>query len=561
MKIINIYWPLFILVVAIILLNRTLLSQGIPDTHDGNSHVARIANYYLAFRDGHFPIRWAPNLNYKYGYPVFQYHYQTPYFAAVLFYKIGFTLEQSYKLVYFIFSILAALTMFWWLKQHLSKLPALIGTLLYISAPPFIYQIFVRGAFGEFVAWCLLPLLFLCVNKFSISAQNKRFDILWFILGTISTALLVISHIMLTTFGLTFVFIYGLILDSSNNIKKFMVYVAMFLLGLGLSAFFLLPAILESKFVTFSSVALTKSFTDHFLYLSQFFYSPWDYGYSVAGPKDTMSFMLGFASIFLVLILFIYLTIQFKFKKSTLLEFIKKEKLILYFLFFTLLSIFFMTNASVDIWNLFHYLWKIQFPWRLLVIPTFSLATLGAITVSKINNQYLNYIVLVICFVQIFLYAKPGKIMHLTDYEYFEFPFTSSVNNELLPNDFNMYRNIAYTFQVKDINNLAKINIENWITTKHRYSVESTASANIVERLAYMPGWETTVDGKITNINTRNPDYPGLPNFELKPGKHLVETTLTENTFAKKTGDYITLFSFSILLIISLVGIKNRYVK
>ena len=89
MKIINIYWPLFILVVAIILLNRTLLSQGIPDTYDGNSHVARIANYYLAFRDGHFPIRWAPNLNYKFGYPVFQYHYQTPYFAAALFYKIG----------------------------------------------------------------------------------------------------------------------------------------------------------------------------------------------------------------------------------------------------------------------------------------------------------------------------------------------------------------------------------------------------------------------------------------------------------------------------------------
>ena len=35
---------------------------GLPVTHDGENHVARFAQYYLALKQGQFPPRLAPTL-------------------------------------------------------------------------------------------------------------------------------------------------------------------------------------------------------------------------------------------------------------------------------------------------------------------------------------------------------------------------------------------------------------------------------------------------------------------------------------------------------------------
>ena len=50
-----ILWPLF-------------SNPGFPYTHDGQNHLARLSNYYLALKQGQFPPRWAPNLDAGLGY-------------------------------------------------------------------------------------------------------------------------------------------------------------------------------------------------------------------------------------------------------------------------------------------------------------------------------------------------------------------------------------------------------------------------------------------------------------------------------------------------------------
>ena len=47
-----------------------LLHSGLPITHDGQDHVARIANFYENLSDGNIIPRWAPNLNCGYGHPI-----------------------------------------------------------------------------------------------------------------------------------------------------------------------------------------------------------------------------------------------------------------------------------------------------------------------------------------------------------------------------------------------------------------------------------------------------------------------------------------------------------
>ncbi len=40
-----------------------LLNPGLPITHDGQDHIARIANFYQNLEEGNIIPRWAGNLN------------------------------------------------------------------------------------------------------------------------------------------------------------------------------------------------------------------------------------------------------------------------------------------------------------------------------------------------------------------------------------------------------------------------------------------------------------------------------------------------------------------
>ena len=76
---------LVVLVFACVCFLRQLWLPGFPYTHDGENHLARIANYAVALRQGQFPPRWAPSFWAGYGYPVFNFNYPLLNIAAVPF--------------------------------------------------------------------------------------------------------------------------------------------------------------------------------------------------------------------------------------------------------------------------------------------------------------------------------------------------------------------------------------------------------------------------------------------------------------------------------------------
>jgi len=66
------------------------------------------------------------------------------------------------------------------------------------------------------------------------------------------------------------------------------------LLGVGLAAIFLLPALLETRYVNVAQwTSAYYDFRRHFVYFFQLFSPFWGFGYSDAGPRDAMSFQLG----------------------------------------------------------------------------------------------------------------------------------------------------------------------------------------------------------------------------------------------------------------------------
>src|SRR3990167_9100850 len=145
-----------------------LLTPGLPVTHDGQDHVARIANFYLSLSEGNVIPRWANNLNWGYGHPILMFLYPLPSYLASVFHFLGLSLVDSVKAVFGFSYILSGLFMFLWLRNFLGKFPAMVGAIIYLYAPYRFVDLFVRGAIGEHVAFIFVPAICYFLLKLSL---------------------------------------------------------------------------------------------------------------------------------------------------------------------------------------------------------------------------------------------------------------------------------------------------------------------------------------------------------------------------------------------------------
>ena len=73
---------------------------GVFASHDGTSHLVRLAQYLPLLADGQFPPRFATILLGHLGYPIFIFSYHLPFMLGSLFSGLGFNLTNSLKLVF-----------------------------------------------------------------------------------------------------------------------------------------------------------------------------------------------------------------------------------------------------------------------------------------------------------------------------------------------------------------------------------------------------------------------------------------------------------------------------
>jgi hypothetical protein len=86
-------------------------TRDLPHTSDGGVQIPRMAAFYTSVVDGHFPVRWAGNLNYGYGMPLFNFIYHTPFFLSTALIALGLPLVFSFKLLLFISFLLSGIFM------------------------------------------------------------------------------------------------------------------------------------------------------------------------------------------------------------------------------------------------------------------------------------------------------------------------------------------------------------------------------------------------------------------------------------------------------------------
>ena len=353
-----------------------IIKPGYFPMHD-DTQIVRVNQMYQALRQGQFPVRFVEGLGYGYGYPIFNFYNPLPYYFGAFFMFLNLDAITATKIMFIFPIILSGLTMFFLAKKYFSQLSALVSSLFYIYTPYHAVQIYVRGAVAEYWAYAFSPLLILALLN-----QQK-------LLAGLALALLILSHnltalMIIPIIGILF-FIKLFFLKSKSSFVYYLLQVG--LIGLGLSAFFWLPALLEKGLTQVDlMLANQTSPLDHFIFPYQLWTSLWRFGGSVFGIKDGMSFMVGKLHLIFSLL---SLPIIFIYPKLT-----KKLKLFLLFSFSCLFFSFFMIfPLSYSIWSNFRILDFIQFPWRWLIFITFFTSILTGFSFNyfeTIAKKYIN---------------------------------------------------------------------------------------------------------------------------------------------------------------------------
>jgi hypothetical protein len=537
----NIY--LILLIILSLLPVIALFFPGFPITHDGQDHVARIANFYKSLTEGNLIPRWGGNLNWGYGHPILEFLYPLPSYIASALHLIGLSLVDSVKIVFTLGMTLSFVFMYLWLSQFNSKYAALFGAVLYTYAPYRFVETYVRGDIGENLAFAFIPLVLYFMHKL-----YKKPDLIYVLLGSISLALLILSHNAISLMVTPFIFLYALILILNSKKRKELVikFGLQILLGFTLSVFFWLPALLEGKY-TLRNIVTKGGYLDRFVDLKSIIWGSWSYGI-------TGQFTVQFGPFQWLAILLSPLTL-IKFKKYS-----EKYLLSLLLIFYTLVSIFLMFSVSDFIWSRIILLQNFQFPWRFLGLIIFTTPVLAALVIDlfpkKINTKYLVLgLTLIILLISSF-YWKPRAYQQKPESFYTGIYDSTTDTGESAPIWSVRFMEERPKAHLEVVDGKAEILELERKTNYHKYKITVLDKTLFKENTLYFPGWKIYANGVNQNIEFQNMTYRGVMLFSLDKGEYVAEAVYKE-TKLRLISDILSLFSLIVIIFL----IVFRFVK
>ncbi|MBI3576778.1 hypothetical protein HY086_01930 [Candidatus Gottesmanbacteria bacterium] len=484
-----------------------LVSPGFFSMHD-DTQVGRVVAMGKALKDGQFPVRWVSDLGYGYGYPIFNFYGPLPYYVGGSLYVLGLDGLTATKIMLAIGMLLPSVTMFLFVRSITGFLPALVASVLYAYAPYHAVQLYVRGAVGELWTLIFYPLL-------ALGAFRK--SVFW---GSIGLAGTILSHTLLGFATIPFLII-------AFFLKR--LPLSILLLGLGLSAFFWLPAIAEMKFTDVAGqVSTTANFRDHFVCLPQLWDSVWGFGGSVAGCIDGLSFRLGKLSILLSAVAIFLLL----FKKP-----VTRIRSIGWLGFVVAVgSLFLALPISQHVWELSPYFAYLQYPWRFLATAAFGMSLLGAMVFATLRPERIaDLFALLTIGILLFINGKLFQPQYIINRPTRAFETNeelrwrvSKISDEYLPPGLAKPTSQSQLPQGVVVDS----------GTSFSYQLTSTSSAEVIINKAYFPGWRYWVNG----VNLQPKISGGLPVLAVPKGQNSISAQLT-NTPVRTLGNVVSLVS------------------
>lgn len=511
-------------------------------THDGLVHIPRIAAFYKALADGQFPVRWAGDLNYRYGMPLFNFIYQVPYFIASFFVFLGLGLAWSFKITLALSFLLSGVFAYLFGQSFFQdSRKAFLFAICYQFFPFRFIELLVRGSFGEVYTYTFLPLVLFGLS--STLQKPTRLSIVCTILGTV---LLILSHNAVSL--LFFVVCTGFIVFFRKKKVGVVSSVVGLILGLLVSCFYWLPAIVEHKY-TYGDLFMKSLYIEHFAPFFNFFLP--NFTNSSSLQTGGISVWIGLIHT-LIIFISVWMLVQKKLNGG--------EKSVAWFgLLCVGVALFFMQPISRLLWESIALLRQFQFPWRFLAVVGFGTSLLIVVFIKYVKNQNI-YFLLIACIVfSTVFYWRPSLGYDKIDEDYYwNFPLNTTYYGET---DVIWSAGPAKTYAkepVEFVSGKGDITAYTKKSSIHTFNVQADVDSYLLDNTQYFPGWKVLVDGKPVSIQFQDVNWRGLITFPVAKGNHTVRVVFGESKL-RQIADAVSLLGLVVTILVLYKKPKQMY--
>lgn len=351
--------PAFLLLVAAVVLLAPSLIVGNLISHSSPQNLTWAEQFAAQFRAGIFYPRVLPDSFDGLSAPTFYFYPPLAFWVDALVSVATFNvLPVSYRLPMSSVVLMWAsgLAMHAWLKaESTSPRAAFLGALAYMAAPYHLVDLYYRGAYAEFAAYGILPLVALGVR---LTADRHRLGpcLLAAAYAALSMTHLPTALLVSVTALPAYVLYRGLRLGAAGPAAGFFLRCALGgALGLGLAAIYLLPALTLQRWIPAETF-----WTGDYRLERWFLLASW--------PSDMMFVIASAVAAYGMAAIGVVATAASREGGRA------RQSEPVFWAFLCLICILLILGAVPWFWHL-PFVAKVQFPWRLMIVVEFATVT------------------------------------------------------------------------------------------------------------------------------------------------------------------------------------------
>ena len=356
-------------------------------------NIRYVIDAKTALVEGQFPIRTSPTALDGYNYPEFNFYGNFPFTIAgvlLVLFPINALDAMVIELCFFLYCGAIAVFLFG-KKISSNNYAALMGSVIFLTAPYFLTNIYDRFAYTETIAFCIIPVVLLFL--YEILSNNST---VYFFLFVISLIMLIHTHNILTFY--TFFFILIILLFFFPSVSTEIVPYLKIILGIAcalcISSWYFIPQLILSPFLQLSFNATVVYYHSYLTNLGVLL-AP-----RLISPRPISLPELGLQIGWPILIVF-SLTVKSLFfhtpgkQETKNLTSITEQKFIKSLFVCTIIAFIFVWSP-INFWNyLPHQFLIVQFPYRLInfIIILCAFCTTYAIQVTLSNFNVEKFLI------------------------------------------------------------------------------------------------------------------------------------------------------------------------
>ncbi len=537
------------LTILILLFTHTLFRGYLLDGHDSLEYPPRLTEFAKILGDHQFPPVWAPDLGSGHGQPLFEFAPPLIYAAALPFFKGGMSLADSLQFGLAILFALGAVAVFLiGRKLSFSRVASICAAGAWLFAPYQALDIYVCGRFAESAALAVAPVALL-----GLIAAVQRPTAISVALGALAVAMLPLAHnaialLMLPAFA-AIVAVRSAV--SDHRLKTAAAGAGVLAGGLGLSAFFWLPALLERGFVKTDLLRTGfLNWTNYIISPFQLLWSPWGFGYAMRGPGNGISYSLGPVHIVLAVA---GLVIAMRAANRT------RRLDAIVFAGASIVAALLATDLSWTIWAHVAMLQYLAYPWRTLCVPALFMPLLALYAFERMGPRLASLAIVVLVLVNIA--HTEAKGIQTYDEAYFgadsiaQLGINTTTREEYEPRTVHQ-RPVFDGRLLKGVRSAPVVRQLAVSSNSQSFKVDASEPALMQDSLFDYPGWTVLVDDR--EVATSPASVSGEITFNVPAGTHDVQVELRP-TPIRRWSFYASLATAALMISIMMLALLTAW--